>query len=72
MPGDPTLPVEDAPAGRDEELFVTCKTCGFVVATGLRARAGDLEQAELPERAHRCPRCGSAHVYGKGDYRYGG
>ena len=57
-----------APDARDQELFVTCKSCGFPVATGVRVRASDLPSARLPEREYRCPRCGQAHVYGRGDY----
>jgi uncharacterized C2H2 Zn-finger protein len=66
VPGDPT------PVGRDEELFVSCKTCGFLIATGLRAPATSLEEADLPARRHRCPRCGAAHPYAREDYRYRG
>ena len=53
---------------QDEELFVRCKTCGFPVATGVRLPAGALEIADLATRAHRCPRCGHAHVYEKADH----
>ncbi|HEY7460712.1 MAG TPA: hypothetical protein VIC59_02395 [Gemmatimonadota bacterium] len=60
------------PIATDEELFVRCKTCGFPVATGLRVAPGDLETIEIAPRAHRCPRCGSAHVYEKRDYFYRG
>jgi hypothetical protein len=54
----------------DEELFVRCKTCRFPVATGLRIPRGALETADLAPSAHRCPRCGQAHVYTKADHVY--
>ena len=57
-----------SPNARDEELFVTCKSCGFPVATGLRMRAGALESAPVEPREHRCPRCGAAHAYRSEDY----
>jgi hypothetical protein len=60
------------PIATDEELFVRCKTCGFPVATGLRLTPGDLETLETAPRAHRCPRCGIAHMYQKGDLFYRG
>jgi hypothetical protein len=56
------------PLAHDEELFVRCKTCGFPVATGLRLPPGALETADLPPDAHRCPRCGHAHEYTRGDH----
>jgi hypothetical protein len=54
----------------DEELFVRCKTCGFPVATGVRLAVSALDVADLAPRAHRCPRCGNAHVYEKADHFY--
>ena len=59
-----------APAARDAELFVTCKSCAFPVATGLRRPASELVETRLPSREHRCPRCGKAHVYRPEDYGY--
>jgi hypothetical protein len=55
---------------RDEELYVTCKTCGFPVATGLRARADRLPSTQIHPREHRCPRCGQAHTYSREDYAH--
>jgi uncharacterized C2H2 Zn-finger protein len=67
------------PEARDRELFVRCRTCGFSIATGVRAgRVG--ARAVQPDgqtdpagdaggrRRHRCPRCGAEHAYGGGDY----
>jgi uncharacterized C2H2 Zn-finger protein len=71
MTAPPARPTA-TPVARDEELFVTCKTCGFLVATGMRVRASELETADLPAHEHRCPRCGAAHAYEKEDYVYGG
>jgi hypothetical protein len=59
-----------SPTARDEELFVTCKSCGFPIATGLRRRASELEAPRVEPRGHRCPRCGAAHVYEAADYAH--
>ncbi|HEY7530327.1 MAG TPA: hypothetical protein VIC56_06595 [Gemmatimonadota bacterium] len=59
-----TVPAE----ARDRELFVRCRTCGFPVATGIRA-GRDVPAAADPDlREHRCPRCGAEHAYGGDDY----
>lgn len=61
-----------SPFARDEELFVRCKSCGFAVATGIRARASEVARTEIHPREHRCPRCGAAHPYADEDYRHRG
>ena len=57
------------PEARDRELYVRCRTCGFSIATGVRAERDD---PGVPEggstREHRCPRCGAEHGYAGGDY----
>ena len=67
------------PEARDRELFVRCRTCGFSIATGIRAGRGGVAsgpgngQANAAgnggeRREHRCPRCGAEHAYDGGDY----
>ena len=58
------------PDARDLELFVSCRSCGWPIASGIRMRAGELAKAELPPREHRCPRCGSAFAYAREDYAH--
>lgn len=57
------------PEARDRELFVRCRTCGFPIATGVRAGRDDPGAPEGGStREHRCPRCGAEHEYAGGDY----
>ena len=59
-----------SPYARDLELYVDCRTCGFPVATGIRRPPGAAPQPDGERREHRCPRCGSLHVYEPAEYRH--
>lgn len=52
----------------DQEIFVTCRSCGWEAATGIRRTEEGLDERPPGERAIVCHRCGESHVYDSGDF----
>jgi len=52
----------------DEELFVTCRECGWEAATGIRRTEPGLAEDPPGERRITCHRCGTTATYRSDDF----